>query len=53
MPKQVTIQAEGISIMRGVLGESNQKKAVKVDQILHHPAYQERTIDNVKEWYNE
>ncbi len=53
MPKQVTIQAEGISIMRGVLGESNQKKAVKVDQILHHPAYQERTIENVKEWYNE
>ncbi|VAW45367.1 Flagellar motor switch protein FliM [hydrothermal vent metagenome] len=53
MPKQVTIKAEGISIMRGVLGESNQKKAVKVDQILHHPAYQERTIDNVKEWYNE
>jgi flagellar motor switch protein FliM len=53
MPKQVTIKAEGISIMRGVLGESNQKKAVKVDQILHHPAYQERTVDNVKEWYNE
>ena len=53
MPKQVTIRAEGIAIMRGVLGESNQKKAVKVDQILHHPAYQERIIDNVKEWYNE
>ncbi|MCF6254095.1 MAG: flagellar motor switch protein FliM [Thiomicrorhabdus sp.] len=53
MPKQVTIRAEGIAIMRGVLGESNQKKAVKVDQILHHPAYQERTVDNVKEWYNE
>jgi len=53
MPKQVTIRAEGIAIMRGALGESNQKKAVKVDQILHHPAYQERTIDNVKDWYNE
>ncbi len=53
MPKQVTIRAEGIAIMRGVLGESNQKKAVKVDQVLHHPAYQEQTIDNVKEWYNE
>ncbi len=53
MPKQVTIKAEGIAIMRGVLGESNQKKAVKVNQILHHPAYQERTVDNAKEWYNE
>ncbi len=53
MPKQVTLKAEGISIMRGALGESNQKKAVKIEEILHHPAYQERTIDNVKEWYNE
>ncbi len=53
MPKQVTVKAEGISIMRGALGESNQKKAVKIEEILHHPAYQERTIDNVKEWYNE
>ncbi len=53
MPKQVTIQAEGISIMRGSLGESNQKKAVKIEEILHHPAYQERTVENVKEWYNE
>jgi len=53
MPEQVTIKAEGISILRGALGESNKKKAVKVEQVLHHPAYQERTIENVKEWYNE
>ncbi|CAN8141951.1 hypothetical protein THIOSC13_870008 [uncultured Thiomicrorhabdus sp.] len=39
--------------MRGKLGRSRDKKAVKVEQILHHPAYQERTIENVKEWYSE
>jgi flagellar motor switch protein FliM len=53
MPKMVSIKAENIAIMRGKLGESNHKKAVKVEQILHHPAYPERTIENVKEWYDE
>lgn len=53
MPESVTIQAEDIPIMRGKLGRSRDKKAVKVEQILHHPAYQERTIENVKEWYSE
>ncbi|CAN8141698.1 flagellar motor switch protein FliM [Thiomicrorhabdus sp. 6S2-11] len=53
MPEQVTIKAEDIAIMRGKLGRSRDKKAVKVEQILHHPAYQERTIENVKEWYSE
>ncbi|MDG6777642.1 flagellar motor switch protein FliM [Thiomicrorhabdus sp. zzn3] len=53
MPKQVTVKAEGIAIMRGKLGESHNKKAIKIESILHHPAYQERRVDNVKEWYDE
>ncbi|NPA71735.1 MAG: flagellar motor switch protein FliM [Gammaproteobacteria bacterium] len=53
MPEQVVIRAEGIAIVRGELGESNSKKAVKIQDVLHHPAYQERTIENVKEWNNE
>jgi len=53
MPKQVTIKAEGIAIVRGKLGESNNKKAVQIEDVFHHPAYQERKIENVKEWYDE
>lgn len=53
MPKQVTIKAEDIALVRGKVGVSDDKKAVKIEQILHHPAYQERMIDNVKDWYNE
>lgn len=52
MPKEVTVKAEGIAIVHGELGERNNKKAVKIKKILHHPAYQERTIENVKEWYS-
>ncbi|GKT11145.1 MAG: flagellar motor switch protein FliM [Thiomicrorhabdus sp.] len=52
MPEQVTVKAEGIALLHGKLGESNTKKAVKIEEILHHPAYHERTIENVKEWYN-
>ena len=53
MPKQVTMMAEEIPILRGKLGQSNDKKAVKVEEIIHHPAYPERTVENVKEWYGE
>ncbi|MBN2647004.1 MAG: flagellar motor switch protein FliM [Thiotrichales bacterium] len=53
MPEQVTVKAEDIAILRGKLGRSRDKKAVKVEQILHHPAYLERTVENVKEWYSE
>jgi len=53
MPEQVTVRAEGIGIVRGKVGESNDRKAVKIEEILRHPAYQERMIGNVKEWYNE
>jgi flagellar motor switch protein FliM len=53
MPEQVTVRAEGIGIVRGKIGESNDRKAVKIEEILRHPAYQERMIENVKEWYNE
>jgi flagellar motor switch protein FliM len=53
MPKQITVKAEGISILHGKLGESRNKKAIKIEKILHHPAYQERRIENVKEWYDE
>jgi flagellar motor switch protein FliM len=53
MPKQVTLRAEGIAIMRGKLGESRDKKAIKIEEILHHPAYPERKVENVKEWYDE
>lgn len=53
MPKKVTIYAEDIPVVRGRLVQSNDKKAVKIEDIIHHPAYQERTVDNVKEWYGE
>lgn len=53
MPKRVSVKAEGITFVRGKLGESNDKKAVKIEEIVHHPAYQERMIENVKEWYDE
>jgi flagellar motor switch protein FliM len=53
MPELVTVKAEGISLVRGKVGESNDRKAVRIEQILHHPAYQERVIENVKEWYDE
>lgn len=53
MPKKVSVKAEGITVLRGKLGESNDKKAVKVEEITHHPAYPERMIENVKEWYDE
>jgi flagellar motor switch protein FliM len=53
MPKYVTIKAEDIAIVHGQLGESNNKKAVKIEKILHHPAYQQQTVRNVKEWYDE
>ncbi len=53
MPDRVAIKAEGIAFVKGKLGESNDKKAVKIEKILHHPAYSERMIENVKEWYDE
>lgn len=53
MPERVAVKAEGIAFAKGKLGESNDKKAVKVEEILHHPAYSEKMIDNVKEWYDE
>lgn len=53
MPEQVSVKAEGITVVRGKLGESNDKKAVQVEEIMHHPAYQERMVENVKEWYDE
>lgn len=53
MPKLVTLRAEDIALARGKVGVSNDKKAIKIEQILHHPAYHERMVDNVKDWYNE
>ena len=53
MPEQVAIKVEGISFVKGKLGERNDKKAVKIEKILHHPAYDERMVQNIKEWYDE
>ncbi|WP_130537772.1 flagellar motor switch protein FliM [Thiomicrorhabdus indica] len=53
MPKQVSLKIEDIAIMRGKLGQSQDKKAVKIEEILHHPAYQEPAVKNIKEWLNE
>lgn len=53
MPKFITLKAEEIAVARGKVGVSNDKKAVKIEQIVRHPAYQERMIENVKDWYNE
>ncbi|MBF6058371.1 MULTISPECIES: flagellar motor switch protein FliM [Thiomicrorhabdus] len=51
MPEKVTVKAEDIAFVRGKLGESHNKKAVKIEEILHHPAYAERANESVKEWY--
>ena len=53
MPKEVSVKAEGITFVRGKLGESNSKKAVEIEKIVRHPAYQERMVENVKEWFDE
>jgi flagellar motor switch protein FliM len=53
MPKLVTIKAEDIAVARGKIGISHDKKAIKIEQVLHHPAYQDRMVENVKDWYNE
>jgi len=53
MPEQVGIKVEGITFVKGKLGESNDKKAVKIEEILHHPAYEERMVKNIKEWIND
>lgn len=53
MPKSVIVKAENVALVRGKVGVSNDKKAVKIEEVLHHPAYSERMIDNVKDWYNE
>ena len=54
MPDQVAIKVEGLAFVKGKLGESNNnKKAVEIEKILHHPAYEERMIKNIKEWNNE
>lgn len=53
MPDEVPVYAADIAFVRGKLGESNGKKAVQITKILHHPAYQEKMVDNSKDWFNE
>lgn len=54
MAEEVPVIAAGeIAFVRGKLGESNGKKAVKITKNLNHPAYQEKMVDNTKDWYNE
>ncbi len=53
MPETVSVKAEGITFVRGKLGESNDKKAVQIKEIVRHPAYQDRVVENVKEWLDE
>ncbi|WP_044408998.1 flagellar motor switch protein FliM [Thiomicrospira microaerophila] len=53
MPKQVSLKVEDIPIARGKVGVSNNKKAIKLQEIVHHPAYTDRIIDNTRDWFNE
>ena len=53
MPDLVTLKAEGIGIAKGKMGQSQDKKVIKLKQILKHPAYQEKMIDNTKDWFDE
>lgn len=53
MPVEVPVKAAGVAVVRGEIGESNGKKAVKVSKILHHPAYQEKMVENTKDWMHE
>ena len=46
MPEQVTLMAEDIPLARGPLGVSERnKKAVRIERIIHHPAYQEPPLE--------
>jgi flagellar motor switch protein FliM len=53
MPEQVTVCVEHIPVVRGKLGQRNDKKAIRIEEIVHHPAYPEKTVENVKEWSGE
>lgn len=45
MPDQVTLLAEDVPIARGKLGVNERdKKAIKIEEIIHHPAYSEPPI---------
>jgi len=46
MPDLVTLMAEDVPIARGKLGISERnKKAIQIEQIIHHPAYKEPPIN--------
>jgi flagellar motor switch protein FliM len=52
-PELVTVRTGEIPLLHGKLGVSNNKKAVKVEEILKHPAYPDKPVDNTKEWNDE
>lgn len=54
MPEEVPVKVQDITMMRGRLVTSKDKKAVKISRMLSHPAYTRRKHKlPVKEWLNE
>lgn len=53
MPHKVTLLAEDIAFARGKLGQREDKKAIQINEILRHPAYKEKAVENVKDWFND
>lgn len=52
-PEKVMVRTGEIPLFHGKLGVSNNKKAVKIDKILRHPAYPDKPVENAKDWNNE
>ncbi len=52
-PERVTVRTGEIPLFHGKLGVSNNKKAVKIEEILRHPAYPDKPVENAKDWNNE
>jgi len=52
-PEIVRVRTGEIPLFNGKLGISKNKKAVKIEEIIRHPAYPEKPIENTKDWSNE
>jgi len=52
-PETILVRTVEVPLFHGKLGVSNHKKAVKIEEILRHPAYPDKPVTNTKDWSNE
>jgi len=52
-PETILVRTGEIPLFHGKLGVSSHKKAVKIEEILRHPAYPDKPVENTKDWNNE